>query len=101
MKLLLLPFLFVGACVMTPQLSPAAANVKLIVKAEPSIGCKEVGAVTTGNNWFRENEHVNIQLRNLGAEKGANVVTLDVIEKEGNLYKGSGRAFSCQDVAIR
>lgn len=88
---------------MTPQLTATGSSVKLLVKAEPSAGCKEIGAVTTGNNWFRENEHVNIQLRNLGAEKGANVVTLDVIEKDtqSNLYKGSGRAFSCQDVATR
>jgi hypothetical protein len=69
--------------------------VKIIVKAEPDKACKELGDVDTGNDWLKNESLVKIMLRNQGGEKGANVVTLDVLKSDGNLVGGSGRAFKC------
>ena len=93
--------LSLGGCMKHPQQSEAAMNVKVLVKSEPVSGCKELGDVTTGNDWMGNVEDVKTYLRNAAAERGANVLTVDVIEKEKTggstaLYKGSGRAFLCQ-----
>ncbi len=82
-------------CVQTPVLSPAAADVRLLVKAEPGATCKELGDVSTDNDWLRNEGDVKIRLRNKAAEMGANVATLDVLKSSGNLVGGSGRAFKC------
>ena len=84
-----------SGCVQTPVLSPAATNVRLVIKAEPDTACKELGDITTGNDWFRNEGDVKIVLRNKAAESGANVATLDVLKLEKNLVAGSGRAFKC------
>jgi hypothetical protein len=83
------------ACVKHPVLSPAAENVRMLVKAEPESSCKELGSTTTGNDWFKTEEEVKIRLRNLAAEMSANVATLDVLKQDGSLWGGSGRAFRC------
>ena len=82
-------------CVKTPQLSSNAQMVKLIMKAEPNSGCEEIGDVSTGNDWYRSATDVKVDLRNKAAGIGANVVSLDIVEKEDQLYGGSGRAFKC------
>lgn len=95
--LAVLPLMLAAAsgCVQTPVLSPAANDVRLIIKAEPEKACKELGDVTTGNDWFRNEGDVKIVLRNKAAESGANVATLDVLKSDRNLVGGSGRAFKC------
>ena len=47
---------------------------------------------TRRNDWFHDESFVKIVLRNQAAERGANLVTLDVIKSSGNLISGSGRA---------
>lgn len=90
--------LSVVGCVKKPILSEGAINVRLLTKAEPvSSSCRELGNVSTGNDWLREVGDVNTYLRNEAAKVGANKVVVDVMEKESNLYKGSGRAFNCTE----
>lgn len=93
--------LSIFGCVKKPILSEGAINVRLLTKAEPIFeGCKEIGNVSTGNDWLREVGDVNTYLRNEAAQVGANVVVVDVMEKENNLYKGSGRAFNCTEQIV-
>lgn len=88
---------FLG-CVKQPILTEEATNVRLLTKAEPvSDQCREIGNVSTRNDWLREVGDVNTYLRNEAAALGANIVVVDVIEKKENLYKGSGRAFLCEE----
>ncbi len=84
-----------AACAMTPTLA-AGAGVRLLVKSEPGTDCRELGDVSTGNDWYRDESHVKIVLRNQAAEMGGNVATLDVLKNDGKLIGGSGRAFACE-----
>lgn len=79
-----------------PTLSQEAESVRLLVKAEPPITCSELDWLSTENDWFATEEDVRIRLRNDAAKLGANVATLDVLQQDGNLWAGSGRAFRCQ-----
>jgi hypothetical protein len=90
-------FLSVGSfgCVTVPVLTQQGTEVRLLVKAEPDGQCNELGDVSTGNDWLRDEGAVKIMLRNKAAELGANVGTLDVLKTSGNLFGGSGRAFKC------
>ncbi len=87
--------LSLAACVQHPVLSPAAKDVRLLVKAEPDTSCKELGDINTGNDWFKSEEEVKIRLRNRAGDMRANVATLDVLKSDGDLVAGSGRAFQC------
>ena len=84
-----------AGCVQKPVLSPAAADVRIIIKAEPETACKELGDVSNDNDWLHTEGDVKTLLRNKAAALGANVVTLDVLKTSGNLVGGSGRAFKC------
>jgi hypothetical protein len=85
-----------GGCMKVPVLSPSAEGVRVVVKAEPDAACKELGDVTTGNDWYKDESAVKIALRNQVAEKGGNLLALDVLKfPNGNLAGGSGRAFRC------
>ena len=87
--------LVLAACVKTPVLTPAAIDVRMLIKSEPDSTCKELGDTNTGNDWFRDEAAVKVTLRNQAAELGANVATLDVLKQSGSLLGGSGRAFKC------
>jgi hypothetical protein len=82
------------SCATAPILAEGK-EVRLLVKSEPDVSCKELGDVNTGNDWFKNIEDVKVVLRNKSAALGANVATLDVLENDGDLKKGSGRAFQC------
>lgn len=94
---ILLGLVVLTGCFFTkkPELTAPAQEVRLLLKAEPGPECKEIGDISTGNDWYIKETDVKIVLRNRAAELGANFATWDMIKKNGRLLAGSGRAFTC------
>jgi hypothetical protein len=88
------------------SLTEAGKNVQIVTKQEAPSNCKLIGDVAIGEVYdgstsivdtmtARSIGQLKIKMRNQAAQKGANYLVIDTIERKDG-YAGTGRAYLCK-----
>jgi hypothetical protein len=100
---LLLLLLVIGCA----SLTEGGKNVQIVTKQEAPQNCKLIGDIAIGEVYDGSTSiadtmvamsigQLKVKMRNQAAEKGANFLVIDTIERKSDGYAGTGRAYLCK-----